>query len=44
NNINLLYTASAATAIPEPTTGSLVLIGVVSAGLMRRRRIVSHRA
>jgi autotransporter-associated beta strand protein len=44
NNINLLYTASAATAIPEPTTGSLVLIGVVSAGLMRRRQIVSHRA
>ena len=44
NNINLLYTASAAAAIPEPTTGSLVLIGVVSAGLMRRRSIVSQRA
>jgi hypothetical protein len=37
NNINLLYTASAATAIPEPATGTLVLIGVASVFLMRRR-------
>jgi autotransporter-associated beta strand protein len=37
NNINLLYTASAATAIPEPATGPLVLIGVASVFLMRRR-------
>ena len=46
NTINLVYTGAnytppvaGATAIPEPTTGTLLLVGLVGAYACRRRRI-----